>query len=59
MRMAAGFGQIPIAKWEITEWRPRIGSKNESLLDLAKRDETGFAWPTPNRWKIFPPYWET
>jgi hypothetical protein len=56
MSIAMGIGNIPDATWETTEWRPKKGGKNGSLGDLAKLRKSGFAYPTPNGWKIFPPY---
>ena len=56
MSIAMGIGNIPDATWEITEWRPKTGGKNGSLRALAMQKQSGFAYPTPDGWKIFPPY---
>jgi hypothetical protein len=56
MSIAMGTGNIPDATWEITEWRPKKGGKDGSLQTLAKQGQSGFAYPTPDGWKIFPPY---
>jgi hypothetical protein len=56
MSIAIGIGNIPDATWETTEWRPKKDGKYGSLVDLVKQGKSGFAYPTPDGWKIFPPY---
>lgn len=56
-RIACGIGNTFDATYTVTEWRPRH-DEHPSLIELGHSDGTGFAWSTPDGWKIFPPMWE-
>jgi hypothetical protein len=55
MSIATGIGNIPDATWEISEWRPKQSGRNGSLRALTTQGKSGFAYLTPEGWKIFPP----